>query len=518
MKKTVYHLSLICLFIHLLACGTSKEVTQNPEVVTYTMDTLEVPILDEETVEVPYRASFHRKIDLLHTLLRLKFDWGKEQVIGEAVLTIKPKFRPIDSIYLDAKNFKLGRVYDQLSNKDLAFDYDGEKIGIALSRTLTYGQEIKIGIDYVATPVETGGSNAITSNRGLYFINAKGDEDKPQQIWTQGETEANSKWFPTIDKPNERCTQEVYLTVQDKFKTLSNGLLKSSRRLPDGMREDYWVMDQPHAPYLFMLAIGEFEIVKERWRNKELQYYVEPAYKNDAKAIFANTAEMLDFFSQKLDLAYPWQKYAQVVVRDFVSGAMENTTSVIFGDFVQKHQRSLVPPGNDGIVAHELMHHWFGNYVTCESWANLTMNEGFANYAEYLWYEHKYGVDYAERNRDFEKTNYLMESQSGTNHDLIDFHYEDRENMFDAHSYNKGGLVLHMLRKYLGDDMFFAALNLFLRKNAYKAVEVHHLRLAFEEISGEDLNWFFNQWYLSSGYPILWVSHNYDDTDRKSVV
>ena len=156
------------------------------------------------------------------------------------------------------------------------------------------------------------------------------------QIWTQGETEHNSRWFPTIDKPNERCTQEIYVTVQDKFKTLSNGILQSSKDNKDGTRTDYWKMDLPHAPYLFMLGVGEFAVVTDKWNDIVVDYYVEPEYEKDARAIFANTLEMLDFFSEKTGFKYPWPKYSQIIVRDYVSGAMENTSAVIFGDFVQR--------------------------------------------------------------------------------------------------------------------------------------------------------------------------------------
>ncbi|MEM9824200.1 MAG: M1 family aminopeptidase [Bacteroidota bacterium] len=344
----------------------------------------------------------------------------------------------------------------------------------------------------------------------MFFINPKGDiPDKPQQIWTQGETEWNSRWFPTIDKPNERCTQETYLTVADKYQTISNGTLISSTKNTDGTRTDYWKMDIPHAPYLFMITIGEFAVEKESWENIPLEYYVEHDYRESAKNIFAHTPEMLDFFSKITGVKYPWPKYSQVVVRDFVSGAMENTTTVIFGDFVQKTNRELIDNHNDGIVAHELFHHWFGNYLTCESWSNLTMNEGFANYSEYLWFAHKYGIDAADSHRQNEMLSYFESVNQGGAHPLIHFEVADKEDMFDAHSYNKGGLVLHMLRNYIGDEAFFASLKKYLVDNALAAVEAHDFRLVVEEVTGMDLNWFFNQWFFASGHPQLAISYDF---------
>ncbi len=234
--------------------------------------------------------------------------------------------------------------------------------------------------------------------------------------------------MPTFDQPNERSTQEFWITVEDKYKTLSNGLMISSNKNADGTRTDYWRMDQPHAPYLHMLAVGEFAKVDDKWRNVPLSYYVEPKYEPYAKEIFAHTPEMLEFFSKTLGVDYPWPKYSQIIVRDYVSGAMENTTAVIFGEFVQKTDRELADDNNDLIVAHEMFHHWFGDYVTTEAWSNLTLNEGFANYSEYLWFEHHDGKAAAEEHRMTELQGYLGLGSRGRlpPADLVRAHLADR--------------------------------------------------------------------------------------------
>src|SRR5690606_29186550 len=197
------------------------------------------------------------------------------------------------------------------------------------------------------------------------------------------------------------------------------------------------------------------------------------------------------FFSEKLGVEYPWDKYHQIVVRDYVSGAMENTGAVIFGDFVYKNKRELLDANDQSIIAHELFHHWFGDLVTAESWSNLTLNESFANYSQYLWDEHRFGLDEADYQAEGEADGYYQTGQSQGYHDLVWFDYDNKEQMFDGHSYNKGGRILHMLRNYIGDDAFFKALNIYLTQNKFKAAEFHQLRLAFEEVTGEDLNWFF---------------------------
>ena len=442
---------------------------------------------------------------------------------GKATITAKPHFYESDKLILDAKGMDVLKV--QMNGADLNYTYnDALKLNIDLGRTYKSTEQYTISIEYVSKPdeLEMGGSSAITGDKGLYFINPKGEEkNKMPQIWTQGETQANSVWFPTIDSPNAKTTQEIYITVEDKYVTLSNGDLVSSKLNKDGTRTDYWKQDLPHAPYLFMMAIGEYSIVKDSYTKKdgskiEVNYYVEPEYEKDARGIFGETPNMIGYFSELLDLEYPWDKYNQVVVRDYVSGAMENTGAVIFGEYVYKDKEDLLDGNDQSTIAHELFHHWFGDLVTCESWANLPLNESFANYSQYLWDEYRYGMDEADYQAEMEADGYFQSASYQGYHDLIWFDHFDKEDMFDGHSYNKGGRILHMLRSYLGDEAFFKGLNNYLTTNKYKAAEFHHLRLAFEEVSGEDLNWFFNQWFLGKGHLILFT--DYEVTDDQTIL
>ncbi|MBU2914560.1 M1 family aminopeptidase [Reichenbachiella agariperforans] len=491
----------------LLSIGHAQLFAQETESDTVSQD---------YAVPVSYRASETRYFDLLHTDLAVSFDWEKEQLIGTAKLSLKPYFYAQEDLTLDAKAMAIQSVMlldSQGGTKKLTYDYDGSEIQIRLDRIYERTDTLELAIDYIAKPNElpAGGSEAITEDKGLYFINADGkDPNKPQQIWTQGETEASSVWFPTIDAPNERCTQSIAMTVQDKFNTLSNGILTSQKDNGDGTRTDRWVLDIPHAPYLFMMSVGEYAVIRDQWRDISVSYHVEKKYEADAQAIFGHTPEMMEFFSEKLGVDYPWPKYDQVVVRDYVSGAMENTTASVFMEGLQVQEKELLDFNWDDIIAHELFHQWFGDYVTCESWSNLTLNEGFASYSEYLWNEYKYGVDEADYNLLNDREAYLDEAEEESK-DLIRFYYEDREDMFDTHSYNKGAAVIHMLRNYLGDEAFFAGLNLYLTQNALSSVEINDLRMAFEEVSGEDLNWFFDQWFFFPGHPEIMVSETYEN-------
>ncbi|OAV45965.1 M1 family metallopeptidase [Lewinella sp. 4G2] len=516
------------LFAVCLAFGcNSQKVVTMPETEVRDLPEMTVTpeangVIDTEATEPEianerprYNPAATRVHDLLHTRLDVRFDWEQEMVIGRAVLTLTPIFKPSKEVTIDAKNFDILHIKNG-ADKDYDFRYteDKQQVVVTLDREYKKGEKYDLVFTYKATPAESGGSAAITSDKGLFFINPRGEEEgKPRQIWTQGETEHNSRWFPTIDKPNERTTQEMYITVDPKYKTLSNGSLISSTNNADGTRTDYWKMDLPHAPYLFMLVVGEFDIVEDQpWNGKPVNYYMEDGWKDHAKDIYPYTREMLTFFSDLTGVSYPWPKYSQVAVRDYVSGAMENTSAVIFGEFMHGTKRDLIDVDrNEKIVAHEMFHHWFGDYVTCESWANLTLNEGFANYSEYLWMEEKHGKDAAEAHMLDERGGYFGSVRRGDAHELIFYGYESQEDMFDAHSYNKGGAVLHMLRNYVGDEAFFASIEKYLTDNQYSAVEVDELRMAFEDTMGEDLNWFFDQWFLSAGHPALKLETDYAD-------
>ena len=470
-----------------------------------------------------YRASADKDFDLIHTRLDVSFDWQKHYLNGVAEITLKPHFYPSSVLLLDARGMIINKVarIAGTAHEPLSYRYAGDSLIISLDRTYSRNDTLKVLVDYVARPDELpkGGSHAITEDKGLYFINADGSEEgKPRQVWTQGETQASSAWFPTIDRPNQKSTQEIYITVDTMFVTLSNGkLISSVTNQRNGTRTDYWRQDLPHAPYLFMMAVGEFAVVTDQWRGKEVSYYVEKPYEKYARNIFGNTPEMLEFFSKKMGVDYPWDKYSQIVVRDYVSGAMENTTATIFGEFMQQDSRTQLDNRTEDVVSHELFHHWFGDLVTCESWSNIALNESFATYGEYLWNEYKYGKDFADHLGNEDLISYLKEAKN-KQVDLIRFEYNAQEDVFDRHSYQKGGRILHMLRAYTGDEAFFEALRVYLGRYRFRSAEAHDLRLVFEEVTGEDMNWFFNQWFFDKGHPQLRITHGWDAATSSATI
>lgn len=499
-----------------MSCAGKKETPA-----TASASVRKAPVAERDSI-LAYQGAHPLDFRLVHTELDLRPDWENSRLLGTAIISLKVGAYPQDSLLLDAKGMDIERVEQVGSDffAPLQYQYDGMQLRIALPYNLSPGIPFKILVAYVAKPEErvTKGGRAINDSKGLYFINPKGeDPGKPTQLWTQGEPESNSNWFPTIDKPNQKMTQSVRITVNKKYKTLCNGELDFSYDNPDGTRTDVWVMEQPHAPYLSMLAVGDFFVAKGKWRDKDLLYYVEPEYAPWAAQIFNHTPEMLEFFSKKLGVDYPWDKFGQVAVRDYVSGAMENTGAVIFGEFVQKNGRLLSDDDNDGIVAHEMFHHWFGDLVTCESWSDLTVNESFATYSEILWNEFHEGRASKEYAMSRQNLSVLANSQRNEV-PIVRHFYTDPDQMFDGNTYAKGARVIHTLRLLLGEEVFFSSLTTFLKRYAHQAVEIDHFRMVCEEVSGRDLKLFFNQWWHREGTPSLSTDWNWNGSTKTLTV
>lgn len=509
--KQVYRSCLILSVVLLAACSSVQKVAMDPVTVSANRPGSNI-----------YRSSYTKLTDIIHTRLDLRFDWDSSFVMGRAYIQAKPWFYPSDSLILSAKGFRIEQV--ALVQKDelipLKYTYDRKKLKVRLDKTYTRDQKYTVYVQYVAMPnrLKVGEDIGSSGDRGFYFINPDGKEkDMPRQFWTQGETECNSAWFPTIDGPQEKMTQEISMTVPAGMVTLSNGILDFSSDNGDGTRTDTWRQEKPHSTYLTMIAGGDFKVVKDKWRDKEVSYYMEPEFAPNARLIFGKTPQMMEFFSSLTGVDYPWEKYSQIVVRNFLGGAMENTTATVFFDRMNMTKEQYLDETYEDIISHELFHHWFGDLVTAESWANLPLNESFATYGEYLWNEHKYGRDYADLFGWKDLQAYLS-SAKGRDANVIRYDYADREQMFDAVSYQKGGRILHMLRNVVGDEAFFKSLHLYLTRNAYKTAEIGDLRRAFEEVTGEDLNWFFNQWFLAAGHPVLKIDSRYDQTSRQVIV
>ncbi len=517
MKKSLLKLSWVLYFIIQMTFTAKAQEELNEK------------IIEDTSWKTNYRSFATKENDLVHTKLVANFDYGQSQLNGEVWLQLRPHFYATAQLILDAKGMDIHQVsiIKNQTKKVLKYNYDGKVMSIDLDKTYTANETYTVYIKYTAKPNEykAKGSEAITDAKGLYFINPLGKEkNKPTQIWTQGETEGTSVWIPIIDKPNQKCTQEFYLNVPSKYVSLSNGSLVKQVDNKNGTRLDVWKMDLPHSPYLFFIGIGDYAVVKQEavtTSNKKklaLSYYIEKEFEKEAVKIYGKTPQMIALFEKLLGVPFPWEKYAQISGRDYVSGAMENTTATLHSDAVQQDARELVDENIwEGTIAHELFHQWFGDLVTAESWSNLTVNESFADYSQTIWLENSLGKDAGDYENYKGMSGYLS-SPTDAEKNLVRFYYNEREDMFDLVSYQKGGRILHMLRHFVGDEAFYKSLNKYLTDNKFSNGSAIKLKLAFESVTGKDLNWFFNQWYFGNGHPYVRITQQYDANKKQVLV
>jgi aminopeptidase N len=443
-----------------------------------------------------------RKYDSQHLKLEISLDLEKKSVQGKATLTLTALVDGLQRIDVDAVEMSIKSVRAS-SGRDLNYDYTGEKLSVHLDRPLPADQEAVVSIEYSATP-----------RRGLHFV---GPDDaypnKPLQAWSHGEEENNRHWFPCYDFPNDRMTSEVTVTVPERFLAISNGrLLSVSEDKKNGTRTYHWFQEVPHVSYLVSVAVGEFEELQDEWQGIPLTYYVPMARGKDATRSFQNTPKMLQFFSDTTGLRYPYAKYSQVTVADFVIGGQENITATTLTEETLHDERAHLEYTSDNLVSHELVHQWFGDLITCKDWAHLWLNEGFATYFEALYKEHDLGRDefharlleYYEQLQQF-LPGYLDEVREKYRRPIVTRTYHDPGELFDHHSYEKAGLVLHMLRYILGDKQFWKVIRRYVEKYREKTVETSDFKSTVEEVTGRSMDLFFEQWFFKPGHPELSV-------------
>lgn len=448
--------------------------------------------------------------DTLHVALNLRFDWEHEQLIGIETMVFRPLLTNLKSIELDAADMTITAI--NLSNGGpLQFQMDAanQKLRISLGRAYQPADELTLVIEYRTK----GQQNKIPGLVGaaLRFIKPSPDDPtRPKQIWSQGESEYNHYWFPVYDHPNDFFTTELTATVEKPLSVISNGKLLDTRDNNDGTRTFHWKIDQPHASYLTSIIVGEYTPIVSEYQGIPIITNVYPNEVKEGRVTAARLPEMVKFFSEKTGLKYPYAKYAQTTVRDF-GGGMENISATTQTDSMIHDARTELDSNTDGLQSHELAHQWFGDYVTCRDWSDIWLNESFATYFQAMWDEHKLGGDdflYSDvkANQDA----YLTAWKQGKRRPIVTKNYVNPDAVFDTYAYPRGGAVLHMLRKTLGDDNWWRAINYYLRKYANQPVETEQFRVAIEESTGQAMDWFFDEWLYKMGHPVFRVTQTYD--------
>jgi aminopeptidase N len=471
--------------------------------------------------EGKYHRNREREIDILHYRADLRFDFFAQKVMGTASL-IFHTLLPADKFLLDAIRLAVDEVFmtdTAKAAKSLKFDYHDDKLIIFLDRRYSADEEVTISIRYSALP-----------NAGMYFQKNPGSQGQ-LFVYTYGEGGLHANWLPGYNAPNDKFTSEMIVTVPLPYSVISNGTLIETTQSPKGGEQTFhWKQNQPHSDYLIALYIGEFEKgdLPPAFGEIPLSYWVPAGRLKEGSYAFRNTTQMVEFFSKRFNYRYPWDKYDQIAVPDYAIGAMEHTT-------VTGHQAGVLRDENapenfsspnfdnyyniwtaDGTIAHELAHHWFGNLTTCRDLGYIWLNESFATYLQFLWDEEYVGKEALLLDCRTALDRYLEYVQKEHVIRPLEYYYFDKTNDIynEEHTYLKGAIVLHMLRNIVGDEVFFKGCSYFLDKHEFSNVDSQNLQIAFEEATGKNLDWFFEDWIYGGGHPVFEVSYRYLE-DRK---
>ncbi|MGL6283647.1 MAG: M1 family aminopeptidase [Microcoleaceae cyanobacterium] len=445
-----------------------------------------------------------------HIFLDLGLDIKNQCCAGTCHITLNP-VRSVNQLTLDAVDLNIKAV--TVNGELVLFAHDRQVLDINLNQPAMIGEPLQIAIAY----------EVVKPRRGIYFIQP--DEyypDKPTQVWTQGEDEDSRFWFPCFDYPGQLATSEIRVKVPANMLAISNGELIKTELTSDGKTDSkiyHWLQKQVHPSYLITLAVGEFAEFKDEWQGKPVTYYVEKNRADDAKRSMGKTPQMIEFFSEFFGYPYPYPKYAQVCVDDFIFGGMENTSTTILTDRCLLDERASIDNrGTESLVAHELAHQWFGDLIVIKHWSHAWIKEGMATYSEVLWTHHEYGVEDAAYYRLQQARNYLDEDASRYRRPIVTHVYREAIELYDRHLYEKGACVYHILRTELGDDLFKKAITTFIQNHAHQTVETVDLLRAIDQATGKNLLFLFDQYVYRGGHPDYKVSYSWDEENKLAKV
>jgi aminopeptidase N len=447
-----------------------------------------------------------RTVDVLHVKLDVTPDFQRRRVAGVATIRFRPIARPLDELTLDGVNLRVSDVRGSQPVRD--YSADDLHVTVVFEKPIPAGQEAWVEIAYAAEP-----------QMGLYFRTAAdGTPAGDEHCWTQGETHEARHWFPCFDAPNERSSTEIVCRVPRGMTVVSNGRLTEE---PSSRGKDlaafHYLQEKSHPAYLICLVAGKLAKIEDRAGRVPLAFYTQPSLAAHARSAFDETAQMIAFFEEEIGVPYPWEKYDQATISDFMWGGMENTTLTTLT------QRALAEPASENIqesrnlVAHELAHQWFGDYVTCKDWSHLWLNEGFATYYALLYEGRRFGRDALLYGLYLDARDDVL-TQLSDRRPIAYRRYKTPDEQFDFRNYPKASWVLHMLRSQAGEEQYRRAVREYLERHALGEVESEDLRESFEQVTGLPLDRFFDQWIYHGGVPELKVAYSWQAKERQARV
>jgi aminopeptidase N len=441
-----------------------------------------------------------RSFDVLHYILNIAID-GKEQTCaGDVTIRLLPLRQQFDRILLDAGPMTISDV--RIGARRVSFTHTSDTLVIETGKPYGLQDTLSVTISYAVKSPE----------KGMYFISPDSSYPyKGYQVWTQGEGEYNHYWFPCYDYPNDRATSEMVVTVDEGMTAISNGDLLSEKKNKENHTATYhWFEHVPHVSYLISLVVGEYVELKDSLGNLPLRYYVYLGQRENAFRSFWKTGKAIEYFSSKTGCRYPWEKYSQTVISDFMYSGEENVSATTLTDNTIHDARAHLDHTSDGLVVHELAHQWFGDYITCNDWSQAWLNEGFATFFENLFVEYDRGHDDAAQELVNDQTTIVNIDAGDRRRPMVCNRYANPMELFDSRIYGKGAIVLSMLREYLGEELFWKAIRSYAGKYSNSCVETNDFKRTIEEATGYNLHWFFDQWVYHAGYPEFEIHSRWD--------
>jgi aminopeptidase N len=448
-------------------------------------------------------------VDVEHIDLYLTPELAAQRMEGVCTTTVRAIDDGVHDLRLDAVDFVIGWVRDE-SGRRLDFRRDAGTLTVHLARPLAAGERTQFAVAYRLEKPRVG----------LHFVAPTKDHpDKPTQCWTQSQDEYARYWFPCFDYPHAKQPTSTTIVVPTGTFALGNGrLVERSDDSATGYTTFRYVQDAAHSTYLVTMVAGSFAEIEQKGASVPVFYYVPPGREADGERSFGKTPEMLTFFEQRTGMPYPYARYSQIAVADFIFGGMENTTATTQTDRTLHDERAHLDFSSDPLVAHELAHQWFGDLLTTRDWSHAWLNEGFATFFETLFREHDLGRDeYLYAMYEHVKT-YLRETRERYARAIVENRFHFPIEVFDRHLYEKGGAVLHMLRGLLGEERFWKSVRHYVRENAGRSVETIDLIRAIEAATGRNLRAFFDQWVFRAGHPELRVTYAYEHAARTATL
>ncbi len=446
-----------------------------------------------------------RSYDVQHYRVELAIDLAAKKIAGTVQVRFKPLHAAFQELALDCVNLDIKRVQDALG-RELAHRQDGERLVASLVEPIGLDQETTVSVTYEGSP-----------RCGMYWIVPDAAyPDRGAHVYTQGEPEETRHWLPCWDYPNDRATSEMVVTVGAGLTAISNGRLEEVTDGQGGARTFHWRMGVPHVSYLISLVVGEFDEFALDSDGVKLAVYA-PKGTTDQAAIdrsFKNTQDMIHFYQERIGVPFPYEKYAQVLVEEFKWSGMENISVTTLTTTTLMDETAALETRSDWLVAHELAHQWWGDLLTCRDWSHLWLNEGFATYFEALYTQHKFGEAEFLWEMNDSLGSATWEDSDRYRRPIVCATYADSQDLFDNHTYQKGGWVLHMLRSMLGEEAFWKGIRLYASRHREGVVGTDDLQAAFGEATGQDLGWFWDQWVYKGGFPDFAVTWSWDEANK----